>query len=38
MIGPVHVGSFVVGMVALVAINYFFFNLPSRVKPVSGSN
>lgn len=28
MIGPVHIGSFVVGAVALLALNYFF-NFPS---------
>lgn len=30
MIGPVHVGSFLVGAIAVVALNYFFFNLPSK--------
>lgn len=29
MIGPVHVGSFVVGALVLLAANYWF-NLPSR--------
>jgi hypothetical protein len=29
MIGPVHVGSFVVGAIALFALNYFF-NFPSK--------
>jgi hypothetical protein len=29
MIGPVHVGSFVVGAIVLLAFNYYF-NFPSR--------
>jgi hypothetical protein len=29
MIGPLHVGSFVVGALALLALNYWF-NFPSK--------
>jgi hypothetical protein len=29
MIGPVHIGSLVVGAIAVLALNYFF-NFPSK--------
>lgn len=38
MIGPAHVGSLIAGAALFLAINYFFYNFPSRVPAPKGSN